>query len=957
MIPQALVDAAVDEKLVIFVGAGFSRTLGIPDWKKMVSDILYENKEYIDKSQAYINALSEEIMTPLDVLDKVKSDRKLILQGFEKKTNLQNYESKPHRLLGDISKKIITTNFDKVIESNLNFKTVITQTSNYNLSKIDTENEFLLKIHGDISQADSCIIFTEQFEKLYNEDKLAQFQLKKLLSSHSFLFLGFSFNDPYVTNLFNFISDTFDGFGPKHFIISIEDKKIDNLETIIINDYNELNDILKSLAKSKTKKAAKIENSTPLSPARYSRIELDGSDIPPFVPGWVGREKELSHLKADLFKVIFITGLGGEGKSSLASHFLSAMKDENEHIIYDWRDFKEQDQKFHQKIISMIRIVSSNFERNELIGLSEDELIAIFFNRLESKKAVFILDNVDSYIDLEKFEPINGIGKLVNNAMKYEHNAKFIFTCRPVIHFANVNFYQMSLNGLTQQNTIDFFRLSNLPLSETKINSYAIKAHSLTNGHALWLSLIVAQAKRGEEKLANFLDSIESTHNIGSNDSTFLSEKVLNSIWSLLNERDQKLLKTLAESVRPEAADDYAEILRDEFNYNKFNKSLTALKNLNLIISKINTTYIELHPLVKEYVRKNYQGTDRKQYIYLLVKFYDKLILIAKDKLSHKLSFEELSNFTRKAELSINAGEYQEAINSLREVHSSMNGAGYTEEYLRVSKFLFKSFSWSKNKISSLENFDEYINVTCQTAIEYGDFSFNQQILEKYESNVEGKGEQYIRLCRIKAFNKWVQEDFNTAINICEEALYLLKRSGLDDTLDIGHDLALALRDSKIPENIDKALERFILNNEIDTLTDKSTSVNIDQRGAMYGNVGNCLFLKGDTEKALICYYKSFYCIYIDANAQRLINIGLASKWIFESLISLKMYEPAFYFCAYALITWKESSPLYYNRFLNSAFYLNYKNDHLHSSIISKEPWRVEEYCIEFIMSEIPVKM
>ncbi|MGI2189722.1 hypothetical protein ACROAG_22425 [Shewanella oncorhynchi] len=133
--------------------------------------------------------------------------------------------------------------------------------------------------------------------------------------------------------------------------------------------------------------------------------------------------------------MIFITGIGGEGKSALASNYIDG---EDQYSFTDWRDFKEQDHKFQHKIASMIQRVEPTTKTKELMGLTDEELVDLFFIKLGQEKALFVLDNVDSYIDLENFEPVNGIGYLFKKAVELEHNSKFLFTCRPFIRFASV---------------------------------------------------------------------------------------------------------------------------------------------------------------------------------------------------------------------------------------------------------------------------------------------------------------------------------------------------------------------------------------------------------------------------------------------------------------------------------------------------------------------------------------
>ncbi|ELV8724967.1 SIR2 family protein, partial [Vibrio harveyi] len=279
----------------------------------------------------------------------------------------------------------------------------------------------------DISRVDKCIIFSEQYDSLYKDDQLATFQLKKILSKYNFLFIGFSFNDPYVKELFDYVSNLMDGYGPKHYLVSDSNVKIGSLESININDYAKLSLFVDCLLSFKSPVETAISEKKDVSEDKFVK-DIDGSDRAPSVKGWVGREKELSILHSDTFKVIFITGIGGEGKSALASHYID---EEEQYSLIDWRDFKEEDHKFQHKIASMVQKVDPTIKAKELMGLTDEELVDLFFVKLGQHKMLFVLDNVDSYIDLENFEPVNGIGYLFNKAINLAHNSKFMFTCRP----------------------------------------------------------------------------------------------------------------------------------------------------------------------------------------------------------------------------------------------------------------------------------------------------------------------------------------------------------------------------------------------------------------------------------------------------------------------------------------------------------------------------------------------
>ncbi|EPP5729041.1 hypothetical protein ACUT7I_002378 [Vibrio cholerae] len=627
----------------------------------------------------------------------------------------------------------------------------------------------------------------------------------------------------------------------------------------------------------------------------------------------------------------------------MASHYID---EEDQYILTDWRDFKEEDHKFQHKIASMVQQVDPATKAKELMGLTDEELVDLFFVKLAKKKMLFVLDNVDSYIDLEDFEPVNGIGFLFYKAIELDHNSKFLFTCRPFIRFASVDFYQLSLSGLTENNTTDFFLNSATNISKDKLKIYSKRAFELTNGHALWLSLIIAQSHRGEKALIEFLDKIESGITIDENDSTILSKNVLSNVWTSLHERDRLLLRTLAESVVAESTEDYAEILRSELNYNQYQKALKALRNFNLIVEKRGSNYIELHPLVKEFIRKNYQTSERNKYISLIVTYYDKFIYVLREKLSYKLSFDEFANFTNKAELSINAGDFQNAINSLWEVHDSMSAAGYNEEFLRVSKLLLSSITWSKKRIDKFENFYPLISFIIKCLVEYGDDEHALNFISKYESIIDKKEESYIRLCDIKSYRYWFRCEFSDAISVCEEAIYLLGKGSQGDKFSIAHTLALAHRDCGDINGIDKALEYFRGTTSLEDLLSTEGLTN-QGNGPMLGNIGKCMYLKGEMEYALICYAKSFYYLFESDSHNRLINLGYASFWLADVLLESGKNESAYYFYRFAFESWSCSSPVLSNRFRSKL--LKIESNSTYRSISSQEFWRVEKYCNDWV--------
>ncbi|MGE4402895.1 MAG: SIR2 family protein [Desulfobulbus sp.] len=948
-IPHELKDAIKNNKLVIFTGAGASIKEGLPSWKEIVLMILEEKKEAINKSSAYASALSDDILTPIEVLDKIYDSKKYIFEIFEKVLKIKTKQSDFVVKLSNITSKFITTNFDTLIECSVPVLRKITKDSNYNLTKIDSDESYVLKLHGDIDTIDNCIIFSKQYDILYSYGNLAAFQLKKIFSQNTVLFIGFSFLDQYVVKLFDSISHLLDDLGPTHYIITKSSINNKNIKEITINDYSDIDIIIDNLVDYAS--TIKGNNTKNIEHWQDDKIfNIDGSDMPPTTINWVGRQKEVETLNHN-FKVFFITGLGGQGKSALAAHYLEQMKGSNNYELIGWRDFKEEDHKFNAKIISLILLINNKLgSQHEYTGLDNDTLIDIFFNFLGKRNGLFVFDNVDSYIDLEELVPLNGIERLYQQAITRNHNSKFIFTCRPFVKLAGLDFFQLPLGGLSAECVISYFEKSSLPFNHQKISSYATQTFELTGGHPLWISLIVAQAKRGENELRLFLDSISKDDIHDNSITSIISENILWKIWSSLSENHQILFRSLAESVQSLTKDDYSEIVSREMNYNKFNKALKAVKNLGLIVEKAGGDYIELHPLVKEFIRNKYPKNERNRFISMFIEYYGKVVLILKPKLSNRLSLGDFLNWTNRIELFCNSNQHQKAIDAMLEIHDSIKSAGYTEEYLRVSDIFYKNIPWNKAKILNLRHFDKaYLNTT-KTAIEYGTIKLADYLINKYQSIIGATEPSFIVIGEAKLYQAWFNNNYELANDIYENLAFLLESTNKTTDNYLKYEYALALRDSKIPGNMEKALGYFLKGNDIKTISNDS-DINNSFSGQLYGNIGRCLYFMNDNHASLNCICKSFILIYDGDSSDRLINLGYASYWISEILYDNAKIETSYYFYKHALDKWEKSSPPLFNKNkINSKYDKYFPMVQNISQIVD---WRVEQFCNRWVHEKI----
>lgn len=646
--------------------------------------------------------------------------------------------------------------------------------------------------------------------------------------------------------------------------------------------------------------------------------------------------------------MVFISGIGGQGKSGLASHYIKEIAIKKEVWEYwDWRDCQEKENRIHTKIISIItRLSSSRILANQISDATIDDLLDLFFQELGSRRIIFVFDNIDAYIEFENFQLIGAVQKLYKAALTKNHNSKFIFTCRSSINDIDTELLTIKLQGLTLDETKALFRDYNLSLKNEEVLQLSEKSYSLTKGHPLWLNLIAAQARRGLTIAEEFIKGITSNSTFQEDSiSSVLSNKILNAIWSSLNDKQKTLLMAFAEIVRAETKDNLGTILSSVMNHNQFNKAFKALKQLNLIVIRSmldEQDTFELHPLVKEYIRQNFGRVERSKFISLFVNFYDNVILILKSKLNSEQPLSFFENWTAKIELAVNKDDYKSALVTSEEVSASMCNAGYLEEYIRVSNLLFINIDWKTALYEEYSYFNSQFTKFANTLIEFGKFDDASAYLTKYEKHITNKGPNYIRFCKLKGHFLWFQNRFEEAIQLAEEGVSLEEQSAIESGLDLKDTLALALRDTKQKDNISRALSIFLKEKTIENLLDADDNF---IAGETYGNVGRCLQYNGNNVDAIICFKKSI------KKLEDPMNKGYAYMWYAECMIVSNQIDTALWFYLQAYLIWKRFSPIKANSVDKIIKAVLEVNPSL-KTIVERSEREVERYCSNIIATK-----
>lgn len=185
-----IIKANNDNSLVIFVGAGISKlsetaSLKLPVWSDLIEELKRElgdngESDYLKIAQLYYLEFGEY------------SYYKLIKSYFPEYIK----PSEAHKLIFEINPHVVvTTNWDNIleraVEENAYFYDLVC--SDRDLVKSRLQNK-LIKMHGDFKSHN--IVFKEDDYLNYKYNfPLMENYIKSLLSTHTVLFLGYSYND------------------------------------------------------------------------------------------------------------------------------------------------------------------------------------------------------------------------------------------------------------------------------------------------------------------------------------------------------------------------------------------------------------------------------------------------------------------------------------------------------------------------------------------------------------------------------------------------------------------------------------------------------------------------------------------------------------------------------------------------------------------------------------------
>jgi tetratricopeptide (TPR) repeat protein len=643
-----------------------------------------------------------------------------------------------------------------------------------------------------------------------------------------------------------------------------------------------------------------LANELIAKPAATTILEGDDEDRPPLIDICVGRDNELGMLRESEAKTIFITGFGGQGKSTLAAKYYSeAQSTPSRFSLLVWRDCKEESERFETQLTSVIEKLSGGkISGKDLAQQSLEAIIDLLLTYIQNIDMLFVFDNADHYVDIDTRQMVGSADRFVTKLLGSSARTQVIFTCRPSIEYAGPSALSIHLEGIDLEAAQGLFAARRANSTLPRVEA----AHTLTKGHAFWLDLLALQVAQGRD-----LDAILSEIRTGGGP---LPATTLNSIWATLQDREQAVLRVMAETVKPESEATIADYLASSLTFNKVAKALRSLRSRNLVVIKPRlrgTDLLELHPLVRNFIRQSFPKPDRAPYIARILTVYKTVMGKFTTRLNQRPPLSVLQYWTQNAELDIAVGNFSDAFATLHQVVHAFLAGAYPRELARVSRLLFASVDWVAEH-SAIPEFELVFQSHIRILSHLGETKEVDVLLDEYERTVPNRDARYIRYCELRCYSLWFRSAIAEAAKWGRIGQLLIESSDIDSagSGSMKHALALAERDAGRPES---ALPIFLEGRALAQVVDPE-ELDERRRADHYGNIGRCLHFMGQIEAALVCYQKSALLLERGPEKENVMHRAYCRTWIGELLAGRDELKAAHTFLQSAVRLWQQVAPL-----------------------------------------------
>jgi hypothetical protein len=225
------VEALQDQNAALFAGAGLSIPAGVVDWKELMRSIAEDIGLDVDKEHDLITVAQFHV--------NERGGRHRINQTLVYEFSSRASLTDNHAILASLPIRTFwTTNYDTLIEDALHkaHKKPDVKNTVENLAiTVPRRDAVVYKMHGDVSQPDKAVVTRDDYEAYNSTRQLFSTVLQGDLVSKTFLFIGFSFNDPNLSYILSRIRVLLGENRREHYCLL---RKVQRQDFVTTKDFN-----------------------------------------------------------------------------------------------------------------------------------------------------------------------------------------------------------------------------------------------------------------------------------------------------------------------------------------------------------------------------------------------------------------------------------------------------------------------------------------------------------------------------------------------------------------------------------------------------------------------------------------------------------------------------------------------------------------------------------------------
>lgn len=263
-----------ENNAAIFAGAGLSLPAGFVNWKNLLRNVAAELNLDVDRETDLIAIAQYHYNEKGNNRARLNQ---ILIEEFTRGTSV----TRNHNILASLPIRTYwTTNYDRLIEKALeqNGKTPDIKITQENLAtNLPKRDAIVYKMHGDVSFPDKAVLMKDDYEG-YNEKRLLfTTTLQGDLIAKTFLFIGFSFDDPNLEYILSririllgqnqrnhycffkklsrldFKTDDDYNYANNRYQLKIKDLRRYSINALLIDDYSEITEVLSAIQKKVTR--------------------------------------------------------------------------------------------------------------------------------------------------------------------------------------------------------------------------------------------------------------------------------------------------------------------------------------------------------------------------------------------------------------------------------------------------------------------------------------------------------------------------------------------------------------------------------------------------------------------------------------------------------------------------------------------------------------------------------